>query len=247
MSTDTNPIIDKIAKLLRLAERAGTPAEAENAFAQASKLMAKHGIERHDIDTSKGEKPKKPEFTQGGETKFRKQEPIGAIYVRSLIRHCFCVEVLRVRTYEKNPKKPEEGYVAGFKYQFIGTREDCQLAGTAFEFLLTTFWRLYAEWCKKTYAVEQPIYKSTLYNSFMEGARIGFCRAWDAAQKATIKEANAQSYAIVLVDKDKALKQFVDDMPNIKRKANRNQEGNWRAMDAGIEAGKTIKLHHHLG
>jgi hypothetical protein len=59
--TDTNHIIDKIAKLMRLAERAGTPEEAATAFGAAQRLAEQHKIALGAVDISEQPEVAQPE------------------------------------------------------------------------------------------------------------------------------------------------------------------------------------------
>lgn len=47
--SEKESIIEKVRKLLRLAERAGTPEESQTAFARASELLYKYKIERSEL------------------------------------------------------------------------------------------------------------------------------------------------------------------------------------------------------
>ena len=241
MSSDKTPFLEKIAKLLSLANNKGaTKAESEAAFAKASALMTQHGIEMHEITSRSGAKDQ-PAFATQGSSKFRRQEPIGAIYIRRLIRECFCVEVLKCNQWTR-----EKGW--GVIYQFLGTKDDCEMAQLYFEFLLTTFWRLYGDWCKEQ-GYPGAVSQSRLYNSFYYGCQCGFQHAWEEAKKEELAKNAApvaQSYALVLVDKDKALTTYVDNLENVTRKTNKNREGSNEATVAGFHAGQTVKLHHHL-
>lgn len=60
MTTETDKMLTKIQALLNLAERAGTPEEAEVASAKAAELMAKYSITMAMLDStrSKGEREK---------------------------------------------------------------------------------------------------------------------------------------------------------------------------------------------
>jgi len=58
--TDTDTITDKVAKLLRKAERAGTPEEADAFFAKAQELMTKYAIDSMAVHAKMNEKQADP-------------------------------------------------------------------------------------------------------------------------------------------------------------------------------------------
>lgn len=173
-------VLEKIEKLMNLSARGGTEAEAQAAFAKASQLMTKHGIEQHHLQEKKAQK-QKPGIAQ-----VNLQTPVYAterpyhLYVRQIIRHCFNVCVVKISYRHRSPD-----------YYMLGSPEDCAFAGYVFEFLSKTFLRLVNKHLKEHNLPRTPRF----FNGYWDGLRIGFCNAWDAAQRAQIKQDNAQSYA----------------------------------------------------
>lgn len=239
MSTNIpTDVLDKIQKLLNLAARGGTEAEAQAAFAAASKPMTKYGIERQQVELHADSKEKKTsEAVQ--ETKLEKKwktERPAHRSVRRVLRTCFKVEVLKIRDWDAK-------FGWGIRYDLIGTREDCQFAAYAFDFLNSTFQRLYYDYAREAGIKEL---RPKIYQAYFYGLQVGFCNAWQEAQRAQIKEQKAESYAIVLVNKDKAVDAFVGAMPNIRRVADRRSYDG-AAFVAGEAKGRTLKVHVPVG
>ena len=232
MSTPDNDIIDKIEKLLNLASNAGTEGEAKAAFAAASKLMTKHGIEQHQVTGRSDEKMKEAaavkEVTLNSKV-YASERPYD-LYIRRIIKHCFHVSIIKVRRFGRSPD-----------YYMIGTREDCVFAAYAFDTLRTIFLKHVGAFLKAHGLPRTPRY----FNGYWDGLERGFCAAWDEAQRAQMVSQGAQSYAIVLVDKDRAVDAYIAQSKDIKQvKDRRNPDGFARAV--GFHDGKKISIHRPL-
>jgi len=188
-------ILNKVEALLN---KAGNPAtseaEAKLYFAKAAELMTKHGIEQHQLGQTKDDGADKVE--EVGINKAWRTERPTHLYVRLVIKHCFHVTVLRYRV---------PGLVV--RYSLVGTKEDCAFAAYAWDVLNDTFLRL---WNKYAADYSQPRIPS-VWNSYLAGLQAGFCRAWDDAQRAEMKVQHAESFALVLVDKDKAIAVYCEE------------------------------------
>lgn len=221
-------ILEKIEALLNKANGKGTT-EAESAafFAKASELMTKYGIEQHQLGNKNEDTDKVTQVPIEGRT--RTERP-AHYWVRVLIKHCFHVSVIRHAV---------PGLVV--RYSLIGTKEDCAFAAYAFNVLSDTFLRLQNEYLRKYNQPRTP----RVYNAYFRGLCNGFCRAWDDAQEATMRNNNAQSYAIVLVDKDKAIARFMDDA-KIGLQKKKEFNGDPHALLSGMRDGRSIKLSRPL-
>lgn len=236
METPQADHIDKIEKLLNLAAKAGTEHEAKAAFAAASKLMTKYGIQQHQLTGKDGMTSKQKEaaeVTQVNFTtpKYASERPYH-LYVRQIIKHCFFVSIVKVP--DRYGNSPD--------YFMLGTREDCAFAGYAFDVLSQIFLKHLSTFLKQNGLPRTPKY----FNGYWAGLAEGFNQAWDEARRAEIAAQGAESYAIVLVDKAAALTKFVAARSDIKhKKQNRSQDFN--AREAGVRDGRNIKIHRPLG
>ncbi len=232
----TNDIIDKIEKLMNLASKAGTEGEAKAAFAAASKLMTKYGIEQHRITGRDNVAMNKASKEQEMQTRVDLKVEIHAterpyhLYVRQIIRHCYKVAIIAIKYPHRSPD-----------YYMVGARQDCVFAAYAFDTLSKIFLKHVGQFLKNNSLPRTPKY----FNGYWDGLRIGFMQAWDEAQRAEIREQKAESYAIVLVDKEKALTTTLNMMKDIQfKKARRNTDVDAKLQ--GIRDGRNIKIHAPL-
>lgn len=231
-------IVEKIEKLMNLAGRAGTEGEAKAAFAAASKLMTKYGIEQHQLtgrtDFSKGGGVQAPKFERVDidVTKYDTERPYH-LFIRRILRHCFCVTVMKMTVFRAGRN--------GANYYMLGTREDCLFAGYAFDALSGIFKNLLSRYVKEHGLVKNR----AVSNGYWQGLETGFCQAWDEAKRAEIKAQNADAFAIVLVDKSKALTLYVNALPGIRHvKTHRSMDGH--AYQQGVRDGRNISIHRPL-
>ena len=224
--TTAPEIIQKIQKLLNLAARGGTEAESKSAFAAASRLMTQHGIEQHQLGV-KQEASIQRTAMEGACTK---TERPAHRYIRIIIRQCFNVEIL------KTPKWGPDGVVIG--YALVGTKEDCLYASFVFEVLSDTFLRLLNDYLRSTGKPRTPF----VYTSFFMGLAAGYTDAWKEAQSEKMKEQKAESYALVLVDKDRALTQFMAAQSDVVYRKTKPKKIDAAAYYGGVAKGRTLTV-----
>jgi hypothetical protein len=216
--------IEKIRKLLALAHDTGaTEAESTSAFASASKLMTKWGIEAHQLGSGKAQAPT---FQRASiEGAWRSKRPAHP-FVRQIIRECFCVSIIR-------------NQCAGvYTYYMIGTPADMAFATYAFEVLNDAFPRLYYAYLRKR-GLEKT---RALRNGYYWGLQAGFTKAWKDAQAAEVAAQGAQSYALVLVDKQALLTKTIAEDPDIRTPKAREIKADAEAFRSGVEEGKKLKV-----
>jgi hypothetical protein len=227
MSTQpTQEQIEKVQKLLNLAHGAGTEGEAQSAFAAASKLMTKFGIEQHMLG-----KKEEPTFQESNiEGKWSSKRPAHE-YVRNVILMCYHVQIIRQMHMDGT-----------YTYFMIGTRADCIIAQQAFEVLTDVYPKLFKKWLR-----ERGLDKTqALRNGYFQGLSSGFKQAHKEAQEQQMRESNAQSYAIVLVDKAKALTQFLATRKDITYRKSQQRQTDHSAFHAGVQQGRQIKVSRPL-
>src|SRR4051812_30883964 len=119
-----NNTLDKIMKLLRLAERATGP-EAELALSYAQKLATEHQVDLATMDITEGEKERREEFMQG---QVEYSEKSLSVYIQWLLNNHF-----RVRTCYNS-----------HRVFFVGRKSDVVFAEYLFSWLMDRFlseWR----------------------------------------------------------------------------------------------------------
>lgn len=246
METETQSRIEKIKKLLALANAAGTPAEAEAAFGRAAEMMTKYGIEQAHIQATqtKEERAKSMEMTRSDtsdratRTKRPHYEPIA-----SILRECFNVEVVSMRSH-----RLVDGEWTWLHFSIIlGEKSDVEFASYAYTVLEQTFSRLLSEYHRANPSIKRS---PRVYIPFFQGLAVGFIRAYEEAQAreaAQHAKEDVQSYALVLVDKREAVEAFTKQtFPLIRYVSSRSTIRNLDAFRAGVEAGKTIKVNRAL-
>lgn len=118
--SDKESIIEKIRKLLRLAERAGTPEEAQAASARASQLLYKHKIERAEV----GSVSEKREIAGvESEHRFNPRTQESLFYIAKLVAENFACECAFRRKYCEKKRSAV----------FYGWKEDAEIAKVVFE------------------------------------------------------------------------------------------------------------------
>lgn len=116
----TDCIIEKIRKLLRLAERAGTPEEAQTASARACQLLYKYKINRYEI----GSVSEKREIAEVQvEHSFNPKTQNFGILLSEQIAKNFACECAFQKNYHKKRITPV----------FYGWREDAEIAKVVYE------------------------------------------------------------------------------------------------------------------
>lgn len=227
-------VMDKVQKLLAKANGTDNQAEAEAFFAKAAQLMTQHGIEQHELKSAeeKAAGPKVEEVSMEGA--WSTERP-SHLYVRQILRACFNVTVLKYKKWGADGGKVNT-------YTVIGERADCEFAIYAFMSLEHTFNRLWRARLRQFGAERLP---RSERNGYFDGLRLGFIHAWRKAREAEMQRMNAQSYAIVLVDKDKAVDAFLSTM-RVRNVAVRRKLDHG-AREDGFRDGQHIRVNRPLG
>lgn len=231
MSTDP-AILDKLEKLLAKANGTNNQNEAAAFFAKAAELMTKHGIEQAKLDAHGAKKAN--EF---GEVKLEgkwKTERPHHRYTRAILKHCFGVVVIKYQT------RGSDGRYE-VTYSMVGTKEDIQMAGYAWNMLNNTFTKLAAAYVRDNDLPRVPRY----FDGFIRGCYEGFVDAWDEAKRAEMVRNNGEQYAMVLVNKEAELQNHLQTM-GVKNAKQKQVTADSRAYHAGVETGRELKIHRPL-
>lgn len=245
MNEELKVKIDKVKKVLALANAAGTPAEAEAAFARASELMAKYGIEQAHIQASQSAEESKRSI-QMDKCSTRDKATVterpfhGPICC--ILNHCFNVEVVLNRT-----RALVNGKFSTLHFHTIlGEASDVAFARYAFDLLETTFLRLLGDYYKSNGIKERS---SKHYVPFFLGLSQGFINAWDEAKAAELSKhsaADVQSFALVIQDKDALLAAYLKEQFPTLKMPRAHTIRNIAAFQAGVKAGKDIKVNRAI-
>lgn len=222
-------ILDKIRKLLKLGnDERGNPEESKAALAKAQELLTAHGIEMASInlDDPKAHSWKiESDALDTGRRWFIQDEAVLKIMK----------SVFGVKTYRSwSPK----GYNPGF----IGERLDIELCKMSYNFFYREMTSGFNQWLK----THGRKWNAADSRGFCFGLADGFINASDSAKqytRAKAKRADADAFAIVLVDKDNAICMYAEKEMNLRpgRKSAAKMVGN-SAFTSGHLRGSTLSI-----
>jgi hypothetical protein len=228
MNTTSESILEKIRKLLRLADttRGATENEAKVALAKAQELMTRHNIDSVLLRMQSGETG----FGIGkGNVDLPKTLNPADTFILTILQRFFNVKCVLGRN------------GSGTGVDIIGTAEDIEFAIHAFKFLRPTFFRCWNEYHK---TVPFPSMKS-----YYHGLHDGICEALkEARKKAEQSYAATQrdAYALAVVDQKQAIARFVEanysKLKSRKMRATRMNSSYYH----GAEKGRTIQINKPL-
>ena len=214
--SEKESIIEKVRKLLRLAERAGTPEESQLAFARASELLYKHKIERSEV----GSLDEKREIAQVvSEMAYTRQHDPCVEYLMPIIAENFACVAFCERLSSRS-----RTYFAGF----LGFKEDAEIAKVVFENAFA-----YVRNHDSDYGTSRG-------ERYYYGR--GFC--FGLRQKFEEMRRSKEQFAIVMKPPTEAtdmIKGWKTQRPT-KKKANINA-ATIVAYEGGLEAGKSFNPH----
>ncbi len=230
-----NDILDKIQKLLRLADRSrgATEHEAKVALAKAEELMTRHKIDMASLRMNTAE----PASIHIGKEKVDLPKTLNPadMLILSLLQSHFNIKVILTRT-------------ADAQYaDLIGTPEDIAFASYAFEFLRQTFFRCWNEFNRQGRSIgqEKPNRKS-YYRGLYDGVKEAIQRGKQEAE-ATASGQEKACYDLVLADTKAALAKYVSEnygrLANRRRTSARTDSESYRA---GKMRGSTITVNRPL-
>jgi hypothetical protein len=219
----------KIQKLLRLAERAGTPAEAENASRAAERLMLKWGIEEAMLRSTMGG-DEKPEAIV---TKYT--TPYAKAFIKP--RHHIAASVVKGMGNMRV-------WISGTSIVIMGFESDVDRALTLIPSLtiqadhaVAAWWRSY-EMRSALSAAEAKRAKRNFLFAFGNEVKRRLTEMRDEEVAATT---NSTSTALVLRDRDALVQEEYQAIAN-RLRAGRSVKGSLHGSAAGREAGSRATL-----
>jgi hypothetical protein len=224
-------ILEKIRKLLRLADRSrgSTENEAKVALAKAQELMTRHNIDSALLRMERGESG--GGFTVNkGQLDLPKTLNPADLMILSLLQAHFNVKTILMPGGKGTP------------VDIIGAAADIDFAIFAFNYLRKTFFRCWNEF-KRTHANPD---KASYYRGLRDGLNAELKAAKERAEQSYAAD-QRQAYGLVVVDQEAAITRFVEE--NYGKLRNRNTRA--RRVDsgsyfAGETKGRTIQINRPL-
>jgi hypothetical protein len=225
-------ILDKIRKLLRLADtsRGATENEAKVALAKAQELMTRHNIDSALLRMERGETGGAGFTVNKGKVDLPKTLNPADLMILSLLQAHFNVKTILMPGGKGTP------------VDIIGAAADIDFAIYAFNYLRQTFFRCWNEF-KKTHANPDKA-------SYYRGLRDGLNAELKAAKERTEQSYAAdkrQAYGLVVVDQQEAITRYVaDHYGKLRNRAQRRRNLHSGSYVAGETKGRTIQINRPL-
>jgi Protein of unknown function (DUF2786) len=229
MSNIDSNILEKLKKLISLAENNTNEHEATLAMERAIEWSMKHNIDLHSFKEKQFNKIDdviKMDF-MGND----KRRPFNHPYISVILTSYF-----NVNLYMYGSRK------AGRKIMFVGTHDNIEFAKYLYNFLNTTFTNLWYNYKKKN-NLDVKKYKL----SYVQGMSYGLCKKLDETKKRVIDENNVgDSYTLMVVDQIKKRNDFVMQTFGKVRTTGGNHNADdfdLETLSDGIDEGKQIEIY----
>ncbi|MBP7948894.1 MAG: DUF2786 domain-containing protein [Verrucomicrobiales bacterium] len=225
-----NEILEKIRKLLRLADtsRGATEHEARAAMAKAQELMTRHNIDSALLRQERGEKG-----VEVGKAKVELPKTLNPadLLILSLLQSHFRVKTILMPNAKGTP------------VDIIGAAADIDFAVFAFHFLRETFFRCWNEYKVTTTTPDRASY----YRGLRDGLDAELKAAKQKAEESYLSS-QRETYALAVVNHQAAITGYVHEhygtLRNRTSRARRVDSGSYRA---GETKGRTIRINRPLG
>jgi hypothetical protein len=220
-------ILDKLQKILSLAARGGTEAEAQAAMAAAQRLAIQHNIDLAQV----GERnvgPRKMETDRAGLKMHNKYKPYSQPIAWTL-QACFDVSFI---------------WVGGTNPCVVGEKTDVQMACYCWAWLNEMLPRLFRTYCEDR---GMPLLTGIPRVSYYEGVCQGISENNRRQREEVRKTADAQSFALVLVKKEELVQARVElEFPKLRQARAVHRTIDNSVWSAGHAEGRKIKLNGGL-
>ena len=225
-------ILDKIRKLLRLADRSrgSTENEAKVALAKAQELMTRHNIDSVLFRMEHGESGTASFKVDKGKVDLPKTLNPADFMILSLLQSHFNVRCILTHTKTATP------------VDIIGAPEDVDFAIFAFNYLRQTFFRCWNEFKKSAWNPD----KASYYRGLRDGINTELKAAKQRAEESYATD-QQQTYALVVVDQTAAISRYVDEnYGKLRNRASRARRVDSSSYFAGETKGRTIQINRPL-
>tara|TARA_R110000868_G_scaffold73521_1_gene213155 strand:- start:1933 stop:2649 length:717 start_codon:yes stop_codon:yes gene_type:complete len=237
MNAVTSDIIEKVQKLLRMADetRGASQQERETAMRKAQELITRHGLEMAQMRVDEG----RTEVKVGRDDVVTDRPQYDYdTYVAKILKKCFKVHVVWSTYYANNGKKR-------LKICLVGTPEDTMMAREA----MPTFVSAMKDGLSFYLSSRGVKWNSADANGFYRGVADGYIKASEEGQQrayASATKDNVDAYAVVLVDTQKAITAFVaNEWSNLRTTTQRRGHSN-AAYGAGVVVGAGVSTRRKL-
>ena len=224
-------ILDKIRKLLRLADRSrgSTENEAKVALAKAQELMTRHNIDSALLRMERGESGSS--FTvDKGKVDLPKTLNPADLMILSILQAHFNVKTILMPNGRGTP------------VDIIGATADIDFAIYAFNYLRQTFFRCWNEF-KKTHANPD---KASYYRGLRDGLNAELKAAKERAEQSYAAD-KRQAYGLVVVDQEAAISRYVEEAyGKLRTRTQRRRHIHSGSYVAGETKGRTIQINRPL-
>ncbi len=229
--SNQNDILDKIRKLLRLADRSrgATENEAKVALAKAQELMTRHNIDSALLRMERGESGDSFAVNKGKVDLPKTLNPAD-LMILSLLQQHFNVKTILMPTGRGTP------------VDIIGAPADIDFAIYAFNFLRQTFFRCWNEF--KTTRTNPD--KASYYRGLRDGLNAELKAAKERAEQSYAAD-QRHAYGLVVVDQQAAITRYVEDhYGKLRNRAQRRRRVDSGSYFAGEQKGRTIRINRPL-
>lgn len=228
-----NEVIEKLKKVLALANRGGTPEEAETALAKAKELAIRYNINLASVDVSDTEKTKSSiEVKEDRELKTRSKyrQPYHSP-IAQVLMDCFDVHIIWEKWRENNGIKVDNIVI-------IGEVVDVTICKEVFPWLEKVFPRTLS----KAVSTGELTYSMADTNGCYQGLAAGIVSANKRAEQ-NLSSADAGKYAMVVRSKKDKVEELVEMLyPNLEDRKSRAKNISSYAYHHGLKEGQKIKL-----
>lgn len=254
LSPEAKAKMDKLQKLLRLHQNAGTPEEAEAAMARAQEIATRYNIELArvkvlDVDPLTKEPFLERSFVYGS----KMYRPMEIKYIQNLLAEFFSVSCFTGQRWNNERVAEGETYCVDRKLFIFGRQSDVMFASYVYEYLRAVFpklWRKYKAGSGKEMDARR---------SFYYGVYCGIHANLRTVREQTVLDSIAElpeaerkqtssNYQLMVVGEKEERKKEMDDRYSIvyrTQKSGNIYDG--EARSAGRTAGLKVKISRALG
>ncbi len=225
-------ILDKIRKLLRLADtsRGATENEAKVALSKAQELMTRHNIDSALLRMERGESGGGSFTVDKGNLDLPKTLNPADLMILSLLQSHFNVKTILMSGGR------------GTAVDIIGAPADIDFAIYAFNYLRQTFFRCWNEF-KRTRTNPD---KASYYRGLRDGLNAELKAAKDRTEQ-SYGDDQRQAYGLVVVDQTAAITRFVEEhYGRLRSRTTRARRVDSGSYFAGETKGRTIQINRPL-